>query len=120
MSPLSSLTIKDTGRTNEQGRVVYEVVEPFTFKTAILTVKVPRGFLTDFASVPRFMWLVFPPTGKYNRPATIHDFLYVIQPCSRWTADAVFREAMIEAGVPFWKRWLIWAAVRVFGPRFKK
>lgn len=37
---------------------------------------VPSGFLTDFASIPRGLWNIFPPTGEYGRAAVIHDYLY--------------------------------------------
>lgn len=37
---------------------------------------IPVGYVTDFASVPMFLWSFFPPIGKYNRAALVHDFLY--------------------------------------------
>lgn len=37
------------------------------------------GYVTDFASVPRCLWSAFPPIGKYNRAAVVHDFLYDLQ-----------------------------------------
>lgn len=32
--------------------------------------------ITDFASVPRVLWAIIPPTGFYGKAAVIHDFLY--------------------------------------------
>lgn len=40
---------------------------------------VPSGYVTDFASVPPLLWSFFPPIGKYNRAAVVHDFLYDMQ-----------------------------------------
>ena len=81
-----------------------------------ITVVVPAGFETDFASVPRFFTRLFPTTGEWSKPAILHDWLYVsAQGCSRFMADALFREAMIQEGVPFWRAWLMWLAVRTFG-----
>src|SRR5947208_3256935 len=42
------------------------------------SIVVPMGFVTDFASIPRFAWtLVGSPTGSgYALPAVVHDFLY--------------------------------------------
>lgn len=42
------------------------------------TIRVPAGFVTDFASIPRAFWVVFPPTGKYGKAAVVHDYLYVM------------------------------------------
>src|SRR5690348_11529740 len=39
-------------------------------------VKVPIGFVTDFASIPRVFWTMLPKDGLYTYPAIIHDFLY--------------------------------------------
>lgn len=38
---------------------------------------VPEGFITDFASIPRFLWSIYPPTGRYQEAAVIHDWLYI-------------------------------------------
>ena len=29
-------------------------------------ITIPAGFITDFASVPRILWPLFPPFGKYE------------------------------------------------------
>src|SRR5262245_61834039 len=45
---------------------------------------VPKGFVTDFASIPQALWsLGLSPHGQYSRAAVIHDFLYWTQGCSR-------------------------------------
>src|SRR2546426_7470924 len=48
---------------------------------------VPAGFVTDFASTPRAIWAVLPPSGRYQLAAIVHDFLYWDQSCSREQAD---------------------------------
>jgi len=78
---------------------------------------VPRGTLTDFASVPRvFVWLV-PKFGRYTAAAVLHDHLVRVErPAGRISAvdaDGLFRRAMRELGVPFLLRWFMWAAVRL-------
>lgn len=83
-----------------------------------VTVFVPREFVTDFASVPRFLWPIFPPAGAWCEAAVIHDYLYHTQACSRFLADALFREAMFQCGVPLWRRVAMYYAVRIFG-RYK-
>lgn len=39
-------------------------------------IRVPKGFITDFASVPRILHSVLPKTGKYGKAAVLHDYLY--------------------------------------------
>jgi hypothetical protein len=78
--------------------------------------EVPVGSGTDFASVPRaFVWFL-PRYGLYTRAAILHDFLWRTRAAAgemSWIdADAVFRRAMRELGVPFLRRWIMWAAVR--------
>lgn len=59
-------------------------------------VKVPTGFVTDFASIPRIFWTVLPPDAEYTYAAVIHDYLYWEQRVSRADADLTFRYVMEE------------------------
>jgi hypothetical protein len=76
---------------------------------------VPEREQTDFASVPRvFVWFL-PRYGRYTKAAILHDHLWrvaVPNGLSRLDADGIFRQAMRELGVPFLRRWIMWAAVR--------
>ena len=80
-------------------------------------VVVPVGFRTDFASVPRFFWRVFPPVGDWWRAAAMHDYLYDATRVSKALADAMFWEGLIADDVPVWTRRLMYWAVRLFGGR---
>ena len=73
---------------------------------------VPNGFITDFASVPRGLWNIFPPDGEYTQSAVLHDFMCVTGLKSR--ADKVFYESMGVLGVPGWKRSMMFFFVRMF------
>ena len=54
----------------------WKVAAPFTYFTREgHGIDVHAGFVTDFASVPRFFWRVLPPTGPYGKAAVIHDRL---------------------------------------------
>jgi hypothetical protein len=76
---------------------------------------VPAGFKTDLASVPRIP-IVYDLCGDTSsKAAALHDFLYSTHPVTREMADAVLREASAVTGVPGWRRWLMWAGVRVGG-----
>lgn len=60
---------------------------------------VPIGFVTDFASVPRPLWWLYPKWGKYGNAAVIHDYLYWSQKYTKKKADLIFLEAMKVLGV---------------------
>lgn len=83
------------------------------FKTSYCTV--PRGFITDLASVPRFLWTIIPPFGRYSQAAVVHDFLYEIPEYPRKEADRIFYIMMLEYGTYPWKARVMYWAVRVFG-----
>jgi hypothetical protein len=81
------------------------------------TFQVPLDAGTDFASVPRlFVWFL-PRYGRYTKAAILHDYLWRQRAAkgemSYIDADGLFRRAMRELGVPFLRRWILWAAVRV-------
>ena len=79
-------------------------------------IMVPAGFITDFASIPKILWNVLPPTGGYGKAAVIHDWLYRTKGiATRKQADDVLMEAMIFLKVDWWTRWVIYGGVRVGG-----
>lgn len=83
-------------------------------------VEVPYGFITDLASVPKRLWGVIAPHGLHLGAAVIHDYLYSGASelgLTRQMADAVFLDAMTVSGVPSRRKYLMWAAVRLFGSR---
>ncbi|MBD3351722.1 MAG: DUF1353 domain-containing protein [Candidatus Lokiarchaeota archaeon] len=79
------------------------------------TITVSVGFVTDFASVPRIFWSIFPRWGKHGNAAVIHDYLYWSQDRSKDEADKIFLEAMVVLKVPRWKRRCMYLAVKYFG-----
>lgn len=93
----------------------WELLAPLTYISGPLTVVVPKGFVTDFASTPRVLWPLVPPTGRYTRAAVVHDYLYRSGVTSRVLADAVFLEAMGVLEAKRWRRWLMYLSVRAFG-----
>ncbi len=89
----------------------------------------PAGTRTDGASIPRFFWrFIGPPmTGRYRQAAVIHDAAYTgvlkwhingaLTPYDRKSADALFLKLMEALGVPWWRRKLMYTAVRCFGAK---
>jgi hypothetical protein len=86
-------------------------------ETGVIIV-VPKGFETDFASIPRFFQRLLPKLDKHRRAAILHDFLYArhgLNIYSRDVCDGIFLEAMKILEVPKWKRFTMYQAVRRFG-----
>ncbi len=78
------------------------------------------GFRSDLASIPwwlPFGSLLFPSNGAHQRWAVGHDHLYRRQPFGvrRVEADAAFFSGMQDDGVPTWRAFAMYAAVRLFG-----
>jgi hypothetical protein len=118
----------------EHGRSTWSVLAPLIWTgTKGDTFAVPVGFVTDFATVPRFLvWKVL-PYGPYTRAAVLHDWLLVQlaewavrrrgfvtgaevaaePPANSRDCDGIFRRVMEDLGVPWMTRWQMWAAVRV-------
>lgn len=100
------------------GRGLWELTEPLVYDSdrAAMTITVPAGFKTDFASVLRLpvIYLLF--GDKAHAPATVHDYLYHSGIVPRAVADDVFYEAMrVSTKLSGVERWMMWAAVRAFG-----
>ncbi len=77
---------------------------------------VPVGFYTDFASVPRFLPLVYACLGDTaHEPAVVHDWLYYSALTTRKMADDILLEAMKVCGIPAWRYWPIYWGVRAGG-----
>ena len=108
-------------------------------KTKQYIVTIPKGYVTDMASVPRGCWAFIAPFDV-ARAAVVHDILYekintqykIVNESAaaedgpvnkkerevyREIADHVFLEGMnaSEPPVPSWKKYAAYWAVRVFG-----
>lgn len=97
-------------------------------------VTVPKGFVTDMASVPRVLWNIIAPFDV-ARAAVIHDILYknirdylgdngtdakmIMENAmdAKKVADKIFLYAMesLDPPIPTWKRQACYLAVKFFG-----
>ena len=84
------------------------------------TITVPKGTLTDFASVPKWLWSFFPPIGKYTQSAVLHDYL-ILENKRSWKECAdIFLEAMKVQEVSEWRRNTMYFFVLLHGLTRKK
>ena len=123
------LKFKSTLLTKEERELLVECGIQVTKTTNTITV--PKGYITDLASVPRICWSFIAPFDV-ARAAVVHDIMYekingalkkgIIESkkereCYRWIADRMFLEGMLSADpeVPKWKIWSAYYSVRMFG-----
>ena len=115
---MSSFTTPLDIRALDDGKT-FQVVNPFRYRIGDVKSKniitVPEGFKTDFASVPRILWNILPPWGKYGKAAVLHDYLYYSGMFERKECDKIFLEAMKELGVGWIARKTIYSGVRIGG-----
>lgn len=79
------------------------------------SVDVPKGFVTDLASIPRLFWSALRPDGEYAHAAIVHDYLYWAQSTSKETADSIFKLAMEDLEVAPRTVTALYDAVKLFG-----
>ena len=99
----------------------FRLYNDFTYlwKREYVEFHIARGFVTDFASIPRPLRILIPKLGRYNKATVIHDAIYQdAVPGFRFTrkeVDIVFLDAMTDLGVAKWKRTLMYWGVRLGG-----
>lgn len=129
--------LMDKGRpakTND-GRQLWALSADLSYRThAGDTIAVPKGMVTDLASIPRLVQGLLPSDGAYAQAALIHDGCYRSRggyvwrrkvgdfhglhrqrPLTRPECDQLLDEAMADLGIGWPTRWTIWSAVRFGG-----
>lgn len=84
---------------------------------------IPRGFVTDYASVPRFFQRLLPQRGKYGPAAVAHDWLYWCRgvaragdtPLTKDQADHVLLDLSRRLGVGCIDRNMLFYGVQIGG-----
>lgn len=90
-------------------------VTPMVYQGAREKIVVPVGFISDGASVPRWLWSFLPRDGDYFLAAVLHDWLYHSGAVSRRDADRLFLRVMLELDVSFGQWFVCWVGVRIGG-----
>ena len=113
----------------------WELIEPFEYhvgsKESNEIITVPKGYVTNFASIPQIFWNILPPVGTYGKAAVIHDWLYqnngkivlmtksgnywLVKQYTRKQCDDIFLEAMVVLKTGRLARWMIYSHVRWWG-----
>ncbi len=113
-------------KRESDGEILIKLLEELEVATRFGHILVPKGFLSDGASIPKAARILVgsPFEFEYLAPAVIHDALYrkgMYDNFSRADADLVFRDLMWNTKVAGWKIPLFYAAVKAGGwVSFKK
>jgi hypothetical protein len=83
-------------------------------------ITIPKGFWTDFASIPKIFRSFIPVNDTHLKAAIVHDWLYYTgtlygKKISRRTADLWLLHACKECGTGWIKREIMFAGVRTGG-----
>lgn len=98
----------------ERGRR-WQLVTALVYRSDIAGwIIVPKDFVCDLNSLPRFLWWLSPKTD-YPEAGAVHDYLYATGDVSRAMADAVYREALLQLGAGRVRSAIRYWALRVFG-----
>lgn len=97
------------------GKYQFELVENYRYKDIVI----PKGYITDGASVPRIFWSIFPPNkAEYLSAAIVHDYLtdIVIEKKSITfrSADNTFRDMLIDLNVSKIEVKVLYWSVRLY------
>lgn len=91
----------------------YVLLEDFTYGGFT----VPKGFVTDGATIPRIFWAILPPVHRYMPAAIVHDYLLTQGP--RAEADRQFKILLKRLNISRLRRFLMASAVRLYSTILK-
>ncbi len=103
-------------RNREDGKVIV-TAEEIAFEYKGFSHRIPVGYESDGASVPRLLWRLLSPCIDPVTlvPSIIHDYLYDNRLGSRYDADLWYVSALDASGYPLWKCLLTFIGLRMFG-----
>lgn len=86
-------------------------------------VDVYKGFVTDGATVPRWLWWLIPPWGAYGNAVIVHDYLcthkHIVKDgallkVSDVEIDDILKESLKIGGVKAWQQKVIYSGVVLY------
>lgn len=115
----SDLYVEMLEQQSRAGRQLWRLTEDLIYHSPRLNrdIVTRKGFITDFASVPRLPLAYWLTGDVAHRPPVTHDDCYETGHVSKAIADLVFYDALLEEGVGKFKANAMYWAVRLFGGR---
>lgn len=114
MSYITELKYEPASGTNIWGRPQYKLTSPLEYYSKEYDVKivVPKGFKTDFATIPSWIPGLRPKNGKWAKASVVHDYLCKSDMTKR-LADRIFYYAMLDDNASKFTAFVLWTAVRI-------
>lgn len=97
----------------------------------ICNIPIPKGFITDGATIPKLFWNILSPFGRFFKSCALHDYICLMAKLKnnestnlkeginiatqyRKRADTLLSLSMKKQGIKLWRRLLIMANVRTY------
>jgi hypothetical protein len=98
-----------------KSRNKYEVCEDYPFKIDAQVMTIPKGFISDGASIPKAFWKIIgtPFSPSFIEAAIVHDFLISKQYNAKHS-DQMFYDMLVYTGVSIVKARVMYIAIRLF------
>lgn len=99
-------------------RFLRETCEDIEIAIGDTNIVIPKGFETDFATIPRIFWSVLSPWGRDELAYCCHDFMYLKANkygFSRYFCDRVMYDLQGQLCSSAWRSDLIYATIRLLG-----
>lgn len=114
---------------------MWEVMNDYEVTLSIhITLTIPKGFIFDLASIPRYLWGIIAPFELSIVAPLVHDYMYyhggkipyeqlkLINAArtgfTRKEADSYFYSLMLREGIKASRAMIAYRAVRIFGRMF--
>lgn len=103
---------------DEQGEI-RTLTAPLRYvnKKLDLDITVPKGFKTNYGSVPMFLQSIISASGKATYGYVIHDYLYSIGKYTKKESDAILSTIMTELGVSKWRVVSVYYGLKIGGSK---
>lgn len=114
---LNTVVVRKVANGDEDTELRWELLEPLAYSSDYCpweVLVVPKGFQTDFASVPRLPLAYLLTGDTVHAPAVVHDWLIRTKRVHRTAADKIFLEAMQAEGIAWWRRYSMYWAVSAY------
>ena len=103
----------------------------FLNDTIICNITIPKGFITDGATIPKLFWNILSPFGRFFKSCALHDYICLMAKLKnneapnlkeginistqyRKRADTLLSLSMKKQGIKLWRRLLIMTNVRTY------
>ena len=91
------------------------VMQEYRYRSHGIDITIPRGFVTDLASIPRGLWWLIAPFELSTTAPIVHDWCYRHGLKTRAEIDELFLAIMKDEGVSYWRRYAAYWGVRMGG-----